>query len=669
MASGQLEGVLLHLRKVTRRGRVAEIGDAELLERFITRRDEAAFEQLVQRHGPMVLGVCRRVLGNDADAEDAFQATFLVLVRKATAIRPRAQVAQWLHGVAHKTSLKARAMTSKRRIKEHKAGTIRSKNSTTAGAHNPLLDILDEELNALPEKYRVPVVLCELEGLSYREAAARLGCPLGTVSGRLTRARKLLARKLAHRCPSVTPAATAILLAGAAHISVPRSLQACTIRAGTLLAAGNVLTESVVSSRVVLLAQGVLKMLLLSKLKTVLCGLLLLMVLVAAGTRVASWGAARAAVLEPAPVPQTEDNTRVAFKKLPQTGPPNGSGEAAFLFRGLDPDRKTVALVVAGTTSPVLSLPLGEAVRVLAAGREMGIDDLQVGTRVALRMDRTNRAIQEIRSLEQPGRAMLLKSVRDLERLEPPSEMEVLRALQGRTIEELSLVVEPLARQVDPPRHFPLVGPAELHHYHWKCTAYYLEAGESNKAPTAHGKQSRVEVVYIDKDYLVPVVDHRATQKSTENAKQAEFEKARQRLLRWTIVFDTKDGHEYLQQLAALGAVLALPTKEAGRYRVICDFKKRPVGSTIEDISKVKAIYLMESKKGSLQQLATALELKETPEQVIVLLPKFIEDELLRQELDFQHRQEQDIAETTFRFARSSRGYVFKVTSQRSRSN
>ena len=106
MPAGQLDNVIGHLRRVSRLGRGAECGDAELLERFITQRDEGAFELLVHRHGPMVLGVCKRVLRNEADAEDAFQATFVVFVRKATSILPRAKVGCWLHGVAHKTALK-----------------------------------------------------------------------------------------------------------------------------------------------------------------------------------------------------------------------------------------------------------------------------------------------------------------------------------------------------------------------------------------------------------------------------------------------------------------------------------------------------------------------------------------------------------------------------------
>jgi RNA polymerase sigma-70 factor (ECF subfamily) len=140
----------------------ADLTDGELLERFIARRDEAAFETLVRRHGPMVLGVCRRVLQNDADAEDAFQATFLVLVRKATSVVPRALVGNWLYGVAHNTALKAKSMNRKRRLKEREAAACRPETPDEASAQ--LQAVLDEELRHLPDKYRVAILLCELEG-------------------------------------------------------------------------------------------------------------------------------------------------------------------------------------------------------------------------------------------------------------------------------------------------------------------------------------------------------------------------------------------------------------------------------------------------------------------------------------------------------------------------
>jgi RNA polymerase sigma-70 factor (ECF subfamily) len=333
MPAGQLEGVIRHLRNVARQHEGAQVGDAELLERFIAHRDHRAFELLVHRHGPMVLGVCKRVLGNEADAEDAFQATFLVLVRKATAIIPRTQVGNWLHGVAHKTALKAKAMVLRRRVKERQAGAARGRNATD-DTWESLLEVLDGELNALPEKYRAPIILCDLEGLSYREAAARLRCPQGTPSGRLTRARALLARRVARHGAPVTAATLAALLARDGSASIPPSLKAWTTRAGAILAAGKKLTEGVVSSKVTSLAEGVLKMLLLSKLKRVTGGLLLLAAAVAAGWTCAATVSARAGVQGDDGAPRTEEASRAPADTIRATNRADEPREAEFVFRG-----------------------------------------------------------------------------------------------------------------------------------------------------------------------------------------------------------------------------------------------------------------------------------------------------------------------------------------------
>ncbi len=144
--------------------------DGELMESFIGHRDQTAFQALMERHGPIVLGVCRRVLRNEADTEDAFQATFLVFVRKAASIRPRGMVGNWLYGVAHSTALKARAMRTKRAAKEREAAARRQPDS--ADTWHELEGRLDQELKVLPDKYRAAIVLCDLEGKSSGEAVA-----------------------------------------------------------------------------------------------------------------------------------------------------------------------------------------------------------------------------------------------------------------------------------------------------------------------------------------------------------------------------------------------------------------------------------------------------------------------------------------------------------------
>jgi RNA polymerase sigma factor (sigma-70 family) len=234
--------------------------DAQLLESFLTRGDEAAFEALLLRHGPMVLGVCRRLLGNPEDAEDAFQATFLVLVRKGVSIRPRDLVGNWLYGVAYRTAMKARAMNAKRREKERKAGEMPRSEPSDDGAQEELLARLDYELSRLPDKYRVPVILCELEGRSRKEVACLLGLREGTLSWRLAQAKKLLARRLSLYG---TVAVAALLAEGAASACLPAALRASTVKA--------VLRAGAIPAQVLALTEGVMKAMLLTKLKVTAC--------------------------------------------------------------------------------------------------------------------------------------------------------------------------------------------------------------------------------------------------------------------------------------------------------------------------------------------------------------------------------------------------------------
>ncbi|HEY7330724.1 MAG TPA: RNA polymerase sigma factor [Gemmataceae bacterium] len=513
MSAGQLDGVIRYLRKVARAPEASQAGDAELLERFITSRDERAFELLVRRHGPMVLGVCKRVLRNYTDAEDAFQATFLVLVRKATSIRPRTQVGSWLHGVAYKTALKARALNLKRRVKErHAAATqVRQVKEDTWEA---VLEILDSELNALPEKYRIPVILCDLEGLSYQEAAARLKCPQGTLSGRLTRARSLLAHRVALRSTPVGTATLFAYLAANATASLTPSLISGTIRAGVALAVGKALTQTAISAKVASLAEGVLKMVLLSKLKMATGGLVIFVAIVTAGWMSADRLSAR--VLEPGGDDKSriEDKLRGPARSNSMTNRPTQTRQAEFVFLNVEKERKAVSLVVAGTSAPVLCLPVKEDLRVLVGGRQIEIDGLRPGNRIVIHLDSTNRVIQEIRVLERPGKVAVIKGSNDQADLDAPEEAEVLRALSPvpRSVpgvvevfrDNIQLVTERLSREVEQPRLYPLVGEAELIHGHWKCTVFYSETVKYVYPFPARTTRARVEVVYIDKDYLVP---------------------------------------------------------------------------------------------------------------------------------------------------------------------
>src|SRR6516162_6914991 len=231
MPSSSMNAVIRNLRKTVCLQNEDGLADAQLLERFIEYRDEAAFAALVSRHESMVMGVCLRVVHNHQDAEDAFQATFLVLVRKAASIASRGLLANWFYGVAYNTALKAKASNIKRQAKEKQVTEM----PDPAMAEQELLSddlqaLLDQELSRLPEKYRVPIILCELEGKTRKEAAQQLGCPEGSLSTRLSRARVILAKRLARHGLAVSGGSlAAVLLQNAASACVPLSVASSTI--------------------------------------------------------------------------------------------------------------------------------------------------------------------------------------------------------------------------------------------------------------------------------------------------------------------------------------------------------------------------------------------------------------------------------------------------------
>ncbi len=265
MSNRTIAGIVQLLRAV--RAQDADgFADGQLLSRFLAQRDEAAFTALVKRHAPMVLGVCRRILGNAADAEDAFQATFLVLVRKAGSLTGQAVLGDFLHGVARRTALNARRLSTRRRAKEQAMARPEVQGE---GVRDDWLPLLDEELGRLPEKYRVPIVVCDLEGQTRGEAAQRLGWPPGTVAGRLARGRAMLAARLARRGVALSVGAVAAAVShGGASPAVPAPLVASTVKAATLLVAGQA-ASSVISAQVAALTEGVVKAMFVSKLKTV----------------------------------------------------------------------------------------------------------------------------------------------------------------------------------------------------------------------------------------------------------------------------------------------------------------------------------------------------------------------------------------------------------------
>jgi RNA polymerase sigma factor (sigma-70 family) len=275
--------IIRHLRGAALRQAGGGPDDANLLERFLAERDEAAFEALVRRHGPMVFGVCRRLLGRHHDAEDAFQATFLVLACKAATVRDRATVGSWLFAVAYRTANRARARAARRFVKEQEAAVTEAYNDKHNG--DDLARLLDLELSRLPEEYRGPILLCDLQGAPRKEAARQLGVPVGTLASRLATGRSMLAKRLTRRGLALASGGVAALIVGnVASASVPAPLIGSTVQSAARVAAGQAVTAAA-SVSVASLAKGVMNTMLMSKLKIPL-GLVL-----ALGLMTLGWGA------------------------------------------------------------------------------------------------------------------------------------------------------------------------------------------------------------------------------------------------------------------------------------------------------------------------------------------------------------------------------------------
>jgi RNA polymerase sigma factor (sigma-70 family) len=257
------------LRHIVLARQSAARSDGELIGAFVADRDADAFAELVRRHGAMVLGVCRRVTGDRATADDAFQAVFLVLARRASAVRPREQVGNFLYGVAYRTAMKARTVLARRRAREKQVDAMPEPTAPPAPIWADLQTVIDEELARLPDKLRVPVVLCDLEGRPQREVAKHLNLPPATLAGRLATARRTLAARLTRRGVTLSGGALAGLLGAHASASaVPPALAAGIVRAVEAVAAGGSL-GTLVSADAVHLSEGVMRMMMLSKLKAV----------------------------------------------------------------------------------------------------------------------------------------------------------------------------------------------------------------------------------------------------------------------------------------------------------------------------------------------------------------------------------------------------------------
>jgi RNA polymerase sigma factor (sigma-70 family) len=306
------------LGRIFRGETISGLSEWQLLERYLERRDEAAFEALVCRHGPMVLGVCRRMLLDQADVEDAFQATFLVLVRRARHLGPRDAIGPWLYGVAARVALRARAQAARRRRHEPLARGFPAVAPIDRSADPELGAVLDQELGRLPGKYRSPLVLCYLEGRTHEEAARQLKWPVGTVKGRLARGRDLLRSRLVRRGLAPTAGALTMLLSPDASAAIQQHLVDSTVGSCSRIAAGQS-TIHVVSASIHSLVEGVLAAMILHQLKWV--GLTVLTVIALTGAGVMARHDDRSHP-DPAPAAAPAASQTAGSKPVPATPAP-----------------------------------------------------------------------------------------------------------------------------------------------------------------------------------------------------------------------------------------------------------------------------------------------------------------------------------------------------------
>ncbi|MDB5352713.1 MAG: polymerase sigma factor, sigma-70 family [Planctomycetota bacterium] len=334
MASGQLHAVFRQINRLFTAGSVSGLSEGQLLARFVEKNDEAAFEALVSRYGPMVLGVCRQILTDPHAAEDAFQATFLVLVKRAGSIRDRDLLGNWLYGVSLRVAKRARADLAKRRSREKEGAEV----ITELIGDRPAFDdpelgpILHEELARLPQKYRDPVVLCYLDGRTHEQAAELLRWPVGTVKGRLARAKDLLRERLGRRGVTASTAVLAATLAKTTEACVPPILLEHTVKAAMGLAAGGAVAAGLASATAVALSEGVVMGMTLTKLKFIVAAIV--------GAGIATGGVA-VGMQGVTPDPGTQDAPKAEAKIATKPTAPTA------------PEGKTEALTTKTTPAPL----------------------------------------------------------------------------------------------------------------------------------------------------------------------------------------------------------------------------------------------------------------------------------------------------------------------------
>jgi RNA polymerase sigma factor (sigma-70 family) len=404
MSAGPLQDVVSYLRRAAAPVANPGVGDAELLDRFVRAHDQAAFELLVWRHGRMVLAACRRVLHDVHAAEDAFQATFLVLAQRAGSVGRRGCVAGWLYRVAYRTALAARQRQARRRLHERPLDglpLVGRSDPAEEAAGREVRSILDAEVNRLADCYRLPFVLCCFEGKSNAEAAHELGCAVGTIESRLTRARERLRVRLTRRGVALSGGPAAWCLARAADAApLSASLIASTTHAAARFTAHQ--AACAVAAEVAALTEGVLRAMFLTKLK----------VAAVAVVSVGLLGAAAAVTGHRAMAGETDNERPAAAAAAPQKGRHRSPAAPRLIeggrVAGVDPARGTITLMAteAMPLPPELfghltAMPLATSVRaplewrqtkyrlapdarVVIDGKDAQLSDLTVKTLVKL---------------------------------------------------------------------------------------------------------------------------------------------------------------------------------------------------------------------------------------------------------------------------------------------
>jgi RNA polymerase sigma factor (sigma-70 family) len=334
MANKSLNRALRHLCRLATVQSARELADHELLKRFIGEKDEAAFAVLVERHGRMILGVCRRALGSAHDAEDACQTTFLVLAQKASSIRKTTSLPSWLHGVASRVAANLKRERMRRCRRERESHRPPIPDPATEVSWREVQTVLDEELERLPERWRAPLILCHLQGRTRDEAAQQLGLSVPCLHGQLVRGRTALCKALTRRGIALSGALLATAVAeGVSRAALSPALVLDTAKAAVLLSGGRALNTGLVSTEILSLAQGVIRNMFLTKLKVGAAALLCAgLLLTALGSSLTSVGAEeqKKAPAQPFPGAARQASEEHAAA-VPPVSPPADKDRAAMV--------------------------------------------------------------------------------------------------------------------------------------------------------------------------------------------------------------------------------------------------------------------------------------------------------------------------------------------------